>query len=197
MLIKYRFRNSLHDTVEKRLNTLFSPFLVDCQNHANLERCFGILRGCRVADAIKVIKCWVNGWATSQRYHEDNLLPCLFGCSGCVDSLSHYLQCPALLALWRFLALGNASEDPLVRWGLIHPNKVTLLYISCIFSGYHAVRRDLREVPVSLTGNQQVLSAVQLRRAWSVFADAFKVAARELALPHRQISLLEFLIAIT
>ena len=59
------------------------------------------------------------------------------------------------------------------------------------------MRRDLREVPVSLTGNQQVLNAAQLRRAWSVFADAFKVDARELALPHRQFSLPEFLIAIT
>ena len=134
---------------------------------------------------------------TSRRYHEKNLLPCPHGCSGCVDSLSHYLQCPALLALWRFLARGNASEDPLVRWGLIHPNKVTFLYISCIFSGYHAVRRDLREVPVSLTGNQQVLNAAQLRRAWSVFADAFKVEARELVLPHRQFSLPDLLSEIT
>ena len=71
-----------------------------------------VLRECRVADAIKVFKCWVNGWATSHRYRENTLLPCLFGCSGCIDSVSHYLQCSALLALWRFLACGNASEDP-------------------------------------------------------------------------------------
>jgi len=58
------------------------------------------------------------------------------------------------------------------------------------------VRRDLREVPVSLTGNQQVLNAAQLRRAWSFFAEAFKVEAQELALPNRQF-LPEFLSAIT
>jgi hypothetical protein len=196
-LIESRFSNTLHDTVERRLNTLFCPFVVDCKNQVNLERCFGVLKDCKVADAIKVIKCWVNGWATSHRYHEDKVLPCLFGCSGCVDSLSHYLQCPPLLALWRFLTRGNTSEDPLIRWGLIQPNKVTFLYISCIFSGYHAVRRDLREFPVFLEFNQIVFDSAQLRRAWSVFADAFKVEARELALAHRQFSLPEFLISIT
>jgi hypothetical protein len=70
-LIENRFSNTLHDTVERRLNTLFSPFVVDCQSHVNLERCFGMLKDCKVADAIKVIKWWVNGWATSHRYHED------------------------------------------------------------------------------------------------------------------------------
>ena len=128
---------------------------------------------------------------------ENTLLSCLLGCSGCIDSLSHYLQCPALLALWRFLACGNTSEDPLIRWGLIHPTKVTYLYISCIFSGYHAVRRDLREFPVFPEFEQLVLDSARLRRAWSVFADAFKVEARELALIHRQFSPPEVLIAIT
>jgi hypothetical protein len=59
------------------------------------------------------------------------------------------------------------------------------------------VRRDLREFPVFLEFNQIVLDSAQLRRAWSVFADAFKVEARELALAHRQFSLPEFLISIT
>ena len=196
-LIECTCSNTLQDNIKRHLNDFFCPVTVDCRNHVNLERCFGVLRECRVADAIEVFKCWVNGWATSHRYHENTLLPCLFGCSGCIDSLSHYLQCPALLALWRFLACGNASEDPLIRWGLIHPTKVTYLYISGIFSGYHAVRRDLREFPVFLEFEQLVLDSARLRRAWSVFADAFKVEARELALSHRQFSLPEFLIAIT
>ena len=151
----------------------------------------------RVADTIKEIKTWVNGWATSHRYHENKLLPCLFGCSGRIDSLSHYLQCPALLALWRFLACGVASEDPLIRWGLMHPCKDTYLYISCIFSGYHAVRRDLCEFGIFFEYKQLVLHSAQLRRARSVFAETFKVEARELALAHRQFSLPDFFSSIT
>ena len=85
-----------------------------------LDRCWVTLKKCRVADAVKIIKTWSNGWATSSRYHEGLVLPCLFGCNSCSDSLEHYLHCTHLLAMWRFLA-GNVSADPLKRWGLIAP----------------------------------------------------------------------------
>ena len=74
----------------------------------------------------------------------------------------------------------------------MHPCKDTYLYISCIFSGYHAVRRDIRELGIFFEYNQLVLHSAQLRRARSVFADACKVEARELALAHRQFSLPDF-----
>ena len=54
------------------------------------------------------------------------------------------------------------------------------------------MRRDLREFPVFLEFEQLVLDSARLWRAWSVFADAFKVEARELALTHRQFSLPDF-----
>jgi len=194
-LIEHNFVYNLPDTVKRRLETLFQPYTLDFQNAVDLEGAFGILKGCRVSDAMKVLKCWINGWATSYRYHEDKLLPCLLGCDCCKDELSHYLQCPHLFALWKFLA-GSTSEVPLVRWGLIQPNKLTMQYISCIFSGYHAVRRDFRDNLMFFEYNQSVLKPAQLRRAWSVFADAFKVEARELLIYHRQFSLPDFLIYI-
>ena len=110
--------------------------------------------------------------------------------------MQHYLQCPHLYALWVFLA-GGASEDPLSRWGLINPDKLTMHYISCIFGGYHAIRHDLRTNTSFFEYSQRVLTPAQLRRAWSVFADAFKVEARELSVLCRQFSLCEFLSTIT
>ena len=171
---------------------LFLPFTLDFQNSVHLVSCFGALRGLRVSEAIKVLKGWCNGWATSQRYHEDKLLPCLFGCSGCSDDLRHYLQCPHLFALWRFFA-GEVSEDPLVRWGLISPNYYKLNSIACVFSGYHAIRRDFRARNEFCVYNQNTLSGPQLRAAWSVFADTFLVEASELTVQCSRFSLPSFL----
>ena len=89
------------------------------------------------------VKTWSNGWATSSRYHEGVILPCMFGCKSCIDNLQHYLQCPHLFALWSFLA-GDISSDPLVRWGLIEPESNDFLQIACVFSGYHAIRREFK-----------------------------------------------------
>ena len=196
-LMEVRFGNRLRVTVERRLTHLFAPYFVDFGHLVVLDRCFRTLKECRVAEACKVLKCWTNGWATSRRYHEDQLLPCLLGCRNDSDCLEHYLLCPHLFGLWRFLSGGLADENPLIRWGLIHPNKLTLHYVACVFSGYHAVRRDFNASSCTSTDNRLVLTSAQLRRAWSVFADAFKVEARELALQQRQFSLPEFLIEIT
>ena len=38
-----------------------------------------IMRKFRNHDAMKIVKTWVNSWATSRRYHEPVILPCLFG----------------------------------------------------------------------------------------------------------------------
>ena len=147
-----------------------------------------------VLAVIRVLKCWCNGWATSRRYRnsEDKLLPCLFGCSGCKDELEHYIHCPHLLSLWSFLA-SSASEDPLVRWGLIRPSPAIFKYIACTFSGYHAIRRAFRSQNQFFSYNQNILTGPQLRVAWSVFADTFFVEARELASPCRKFSPTRFL----
>ena len=146
--------------------------------------------------SIKVMKTWSNAWSTSHRYHEGKILPCMFGCHGCKDTLNHYLQCPHLFALWRYLVEGT-NEMPLIRWGLIHPDKHTFHSIACVFSGYHAIRHEFRSAQSFFEFNQQVLTTAQLRRAWTVFAEAFKVEARELALQSRQFLVCEFLHSIT
>ena len=191
-LVSHRFGYSLDDTIMRRLTKLFHPFTLDFKNSIILERCWCILRKNRVSDVIKVLKCWCNGWATSRRYHDDKLLPCLLGCVSCQDSLEHYLQCPHLYALWSFLA-GSASPDPLKRWGLIDPEGLQFKYVCCVFSGYHALRRESRRTNEFFEYNQTKLTGTQLRIFWSVFANTFSVEAGELSIYCTQFSLPSFL----
>jgi len=90
----------LFDTIPRRLTKLYHPFVLDFQNVISLESCFATLRKNNISVSVKVLKGWCNGWATSKRYHEDKLLPCLFGCSNCKDELGHSLQRSHLFALW-------------------------------------------------------------------------------------------------
>jgi hypothetical protein len=191
-----RFGNSLTDTVERRLNNSFNPYLVDCKNFVRLRDAFGILKGCKVSVATRVLKGWVNGWATSHSHHEGVLLPCVFGCSNCADSLDHYLVCSHLFALWSF-SIAFTSAEPLVRWGLMHTTKLQCEIIACIFSGYHAIRKELRVHSLLLHSDMSILPSSILRRAWSVFAESFEVEAREMGVHHSQFALSDFLFSTT
>ena len=191
-LVANRFSNTLNDTFKRRLTSLFQPYELDFQQAILLDRCWATLKKCRVADAVKIIKTWSNGWATSSRYHEGVILPCLFGCKSCTDNLQHYMQCPHLFALWTFLA-GDISSDPLVRWGLIGPEPNDFLQIAAVFSGYHAIRREFKRKSEMFVNNVNSLTGAQLRVAWTVFADTFFVEAREAKLTCRRFSVTSFL----
>ena len=194
-LMQARFIDNIHDTIARRLCNLFEPHVVDCDNLISLDECCCILKQSKVATGIKVLKTWINGWATSYRFHEAKLLPCLFGCQDCKDNLEHYLMCPHVYALTSYLTEG-VSDLPLIRWGLQYPSKINHAVISCIFSGYHAVRSDLRANPVFIEHHIRILPAPIFRRSWSVYAQAFKTESRELAIQCRQFSLPEFLMFI-
>jgi len=137
------FVNSLNDTISRRLSNLFQPYSLDFQNSILLDRCFATLKKNKVSVVTKVIKTWANAWATSYRYHEGIKLPCLFGCSESRDDLGHYYNCPHLFALWKFIA-SDVDSEPLVRWGLVLPTNLSFLQTLCVFSAYHAVRREFK-----------------------------------------------------
>ncbi len=170
---------------------LFEPFHIDFVNQVNLDTCLTVLKSLRCADSIRVWKTWVNGWATSHRYHSTNLYPCLLGCSGAPDDLKHYVRCPHLYALCKYL-INHTSADPLARLGLVNPCIECLKVVCCIFGGYHAAHRLAVGGRIGPIPNEQI-SGGQLRRLWSVFAEAFNVEARELGLEHRKFSLPQFI----
>ena len=138
-----------------------------------------IMRKFRKHDAIRIIKTWVNSWATSRRYHEPVILPCLFGCAGdgSTDDLSHYVMCPHLFTI--LSKLTDAPACPVKRLGLSTPTKHSLLTVSCMFSGYHAVKRSR----VVQTLSSLPLNTEQQNAARHLFADAFYASALEVGLP--------------
>ena len=50
-------------------------------------------------------KYWINAWATSFRFHELHMLPCLLGCSCASDCFSQYIRCSRF---WR--AVNHACQ---------------------------------------------------------------------------------------
>ena len=154
----------------------FEPFSLDFDSSVLLQSLLGGLKKHRVAEVMKVLQSWGNGWATSRRYHEHLQLPRSFGCHRQSDDLNHYLQCPHLLALRSFLTPGES--DPLVRWALISPCSESFLQIACVHTGCHAVRRVLKGSGIDI--EHKHLSSASMRYAWAVFAEAYTAEARDL-----------------
>ena len=159
---------SLTNSIQKRVVDLFLPFTVDFgdksalphdsdgrqsdgnlagrsapPNHIDLADCLKVLSEIGVANRAKVIKTWLNGWATSHRMHEPQLLGCLLGCEGQPDKLSHYVHCPRVFAAAKFVS-PETSDDPLIRLGLKQSSKLSLTISACIFTGYHGLKAKIR-----------------------------------------------------
>ena len=128
-LMKNAFRpDSLSDTIMKRTRDLFDPHSVT-NTGIDVTLALSILkRRLRKHEAMRVIKTWVNSWATSTRFHENFILRCLFGYQDAEDRMSHYVLCP----FWYYLlvkltpdsesTLPRVSQMPLTRMGLVeHP----------------------------------------------------------------------------
>ena len=190
-LASSRFKDPLPNVFQKRLNDLFHPYDLDWSGN-RFDEPFQVLKKCTPATATKVIKGWCNGWATSRRYQEGVLLPCLFGCINEEDDLSHYLICPHLFALWKFL-VEDVSDMPLARWGVANPNEISMNQIACVFAGYHATRRHFKAKSEVFFPDQSILSGPQIRAAWTTFAETFHVEASQLAMQCRKFSVPTFL----
>ena len=138
-----------------------------------------MLRKLRKHDAMRVVKTWANSWATSTRYHEAIMFPCLFGCSCGEDRQSHYAQCPLLYTILLQLRPHDISACPLTRLGLVSPSRDGLLTVSCTFAGYHAIKRSNFVVGLS----HIPLDPSQRSAAHILFAEAFRASALEVQLP--------------
>ena len=55
-LLSHRFANSLIDTIERRLTSLFLPCPLDFQNSIHVERCLDTLKGLSVSVVLRVLK---------------------------------------------------------------------------------------------------------------------------------------------
>ncbi len=161
-------------TINKRIKDIFAPYDIPLFNYPCIS---ALLRQIRKHDAMRVIKTWVNSWATSYRMHEPVLLPCLFGCIDSCDQFSHYVTCPILFAL-QTLMTPQAPQDPLERIGLVNISRGSALAVSCTFAGYHAVRRAIKLSHAVQTLPDQFRSV-----AHTTFVDHFWTASLDAGLP--------------
>ena len=172
---------------------MYQPFQLDFNCSISLTASLRQLKGNRVADVLKVLKTWCNGWATSNRYHEAIRLPCLFGCNHESDVMEHYMQCHHIFWLWKFM-IPSVPCNPLERWGLINSCNDNYKQVACVHAGYHAVRRHFKQCASFQPDNNMTnLSGADLRASWTVFADAFVVEAREIGVATLKFSVTGFL----
>ena len=68
-----------------------------------------------------------------------------------------------------------------------------MLQIACVFAGYHAIRRHFKQKGEVFMHDQDILDGPQIRAAWTVFAEAFCVDAREYSVNFRKFSVPSFL----
>ncbi len=99
-----------------------------------------------------VIKSWGNSWVTTDRFHESERLPCIFGCGG-KDLTAHYLACDHFWTLLVGCIEPHISHlylgvDPRylvgIRLGLILPSTFNFVLCMIAFKVYHAIKLDYR-----------------------------------------------------
>ena len=125
-----------------------------------------------------VLKTWGNSWATSYRFHEPVLLPCLFGCYHGIDKLAHYVVCPWLFKFVSLLRPGTSS-NPLERIAMHNPTLDSVKVVACTFSGYHAIKCTPHLCKLASTNRTD--SCALFSTAVS-FAEAFLASSHAMAL---------------
>ena len=97
--------------------------------------------------AMMYIKTMTNSWFTCRRLSNAGVreLNCIFGCEGCEDDPSHYLQ---FRVIWSFVCsamkLDNSwtSLDGIDRVVFPVPDPIHIYAVCVMFKCYHAIRND-------------------------------------------------------
>lgn len=161
----------LHVILTRRIKKLFDPYHVDFTNCVNLQQCINTLNTITDSARVKVVKTWLNGWATSCRIKGNFERTCLLGCPDARDSAAHYLMCPRIFAVCRFV-LPTSSDDPLIRCGLCRPARESMLSVACSFYAYHALKARINSEFAGC-----ILAYVDYTPFWIFFAQSFAAEA--------------------
>ena len=90
-----------------------------------------------------LLRTWSNGWCTSNRMHEPEALPCIFGCEA-DDDLCHYLKCEVLWTCVYSCFRCNTSilVQSIPERACVHNvNMSNIARLYCAYSSYHALRK--------------------------------------------------------
>ena len=149
---------------------------LDANSSLQLEESFWILKSMRKHEAMQVVKTWANAWATSSRYHENPVLPCIFGCPpspGSDDRLSHYIACPIMWSLAQDAIGTELPNTSLSRVGVCNPSVHTFNVIAALFQAYHNSRTFISE-----HNNRSLCDNLFLGSVRRHFREAFLIAFR-------------------
>ena len=118
--------------VVKRLSALF-PELAGTFESTNWNVVFASLRRLPPHPAMCVMKSYLNAWANSVIFHEDQRLSCVLGCANGVVSLSPYISCPELWRMVSVSVVGEVAGDMIGRLAVAQPSADHFLNLSIVF----------------------------------------------------------------
>ena len=81
------------------IENLLFPFDIHADGIVVTKDTMAVVKKTSGSVALKVIKTWLNCWATSRRMHEDSVLRCLLSWSEAQDDVLHYVTCPHMYTL--------------------------------------------------------------------------------------------------
>jgi len=144
LIIAHSGGYSFYSLLNKRCSAIGLENIV--LSRTDVTNAFEILRSLPPSIAIHWLKTVSNAWCTTSRMHESSSLPCIFGCAGQEDRLSHYMHC---ITLWSILheSFGGYFAPSLVsRIGYLQPSPKKFIIIACAFEIYHALKVGNRNI---------------------------------------------------
>ena len=140
-----------------RLSALLPELELEVRN-ALWDNIFTELNKCSTRISMIAVKTFVNGWATTRRYHEQIRLPCIFGCKGTNDTLEHYLTCKRLWLVTDKHCADTVGTSVLHRLGLRSPCPRKFKRLAIAFTEYHALKLSHRDVIEKALENRNLKS---------------------------------------
>jgi hypothetical protein len=172
-LKSHKYPESISQLIRKRIATIQQTAFQEVPEDDVFYAAFAVMRRMRKHEVMQILKTWMNSWSTSHRYHENPRLSCLFGCSSCTDSLTHYVACPAINEVISAMVAHDHPDDSLARLALVDPCKQKLLTVAASYHAYHFVKLGMQAHHVSSNTSVQICARAARRN----FAEAFSAAA--------------------
>jgi len=126
------------------VNSVYNKFVFEDSFLKNYSM---ISKRCSKTVNMSVLKTWSNSWATSSRTksgkEHEAVLPCIFGCDGQIDDLSHYLACQPFWTLMGSalnLPLSYIDVDPVLKLNWVEPSMPRAQLLAVAFHCYNAFR---------------------------------------------------------
>ena len=122
--------------LSRRLSSILGAFCAE----GWLDDVTPVLAKLKGYEAVQVLRTWSNSWSTSFRYHESRRLPCLLGCPGKPDCITHYACCP-FIREYVSAAFGHSLfPECLDSLGTTARNPDALRQVACMYYAYHTVK---------------------------------------------------------